>query len=213
MPIFDQATVSKDRRLLLIRQALDIRRTEVREEGKRRLSDSASFAVLRIANILGKPRASMVLPEPGDWWESTLELEDFLLTAASDGSFTLLQGQPAKIAAPTHIGKKTAANALETLEMRYRCPLNIVRPAESPIFEEALRYLMVVDRAERVDGLCDQLRWILLNLVALRCRVAPDIRGLDVLNVFWERQLKPWPQTMLAWSLLGSYDAALGSFA
>ncbi|HWE84413.1 MAG TPA: hypothetical protein VG267_05680 [Terracidiphilus sp.] len=166
-----------------------------------------------ILEKLTQESAATALPRGNDPSPS-LAFEEALLTFASGLISADVIIAPGPAAAPAKITKKGAAEAVAALRARYACPLAFAGKAEKETYEEALRYLMVADRAQPpASAVAEELRWILLNLVALRVRIEPELRGLDALNFFWESLARPWPVTDLAWAFLANYHAALEAFA
>jgi hypothetical protein len=193
---------------MLLSEALGHRRREVKKEFEstpRRLFEAE---VAAIARVLGKQRSPISLGG-ALWYESPKDVEPILLAVASDQPLSLGSAEVSLTAFPTMIRKKEIQAALNLAATRYACPVNFLHPSERQAYEEVLRFLMVVDRAQLVGESEERLRWLLLNLVALRCRVIRDLRGLDLLNYYWEKLVRPFPDSALVWSFFSNYDAAL----
>lgn len=155
------------------------------------------------------------LPEC-DWWDTNLDFEDALAAAATGRPVVLTPTRISLEAAPGRIISCAAAAVSSAIVARYSCPWNIVRLSENAFAEEALRYLMVADRARSgVNADPERLRWVLLNLLAIRSQILPDLRFLDALNYFFEQLSRPWAvsdlNARLAAAFLGNYAAALES--
>lgn len=205
----DTLSPPSDKRTILLREALKARRNEVEEQFKRYQLFSLHPALDEIAFVLGKQRTTVsVFPETS-WYESLLSLELILLAAAADKPFVAIPGRCSVDASLASIRKNQIPLAIDKILQRFSCPLNFIQPSEWKFSEECLRYLMVVDRVRPVEPTEERLRWLLLSLLALRCRAVRDIRALDVLNYFWERLPRPLPESTFAWSFFGNYDAAL----
>jgi hypothetical protein len=103
--------------------------------------------------------------------------------------------------------KLSGKDRVDTLCVRYRCPLNIGAESESEIAEELLRQLMVVDRAKLKAEAEIEVDDILLklNLTGVRARLKRDLRFLDALNCFYELPLRSLvrlrrnPHLLAAW--------------
>jgi hypothetical protein len=198
-----------DRRAILLEKALKARRGEVAVQFSRFHLYSSRPELDEIALVLGKPRKTISVAPEISWSQSTLSMELFLLAAATDRSLFASPGRSSVDSGFATIRRNEALLAIDKILLRYSCPLNIVQASEGSFFEECLRYLMVIDRVQPVGRPEERLRWLLLTLVALRCRTIRDIRALDVLNYFWEQLPRPLPDSTVVWSFFGNYDAAL----
>jgi hypothetical protein len=97
------------------------------------------------------------------------------------------------VVAPTQLSsvafkRLSSKNRVETLSLRYRCPLNIGGEGESEIAEKLLRQLMLTDRIKLEKGTEFDVDDILLklNLIAVAAPFKHDLRFLDALNYFYE---------------------------
>ena len=142
------------------------------------------------------------------WMDCKAGLAECLLSIAT--------GEPIEcrpvVVAPTHLSSvafKTLSSKdrVETLSLRYRCPLNIGGEDESEMAEELLRQLMVSDRVKLETGAEFEVDDILLklNLVAVAAPFKRDLRFLDALNYFYElphhslSRLRRNPRLLAAW--------------
>ena len=145
------------------------------------------------------------------WMDSKAGLAECLLAIGT--------GQPmgcwAAVVAPTPLSfaafqQLSSKDRVETLSLRYRCPLNIGGEGESAMAEELLRQLMVTDRAKLETGAEFDVDDILLklNLVAVAAPFKRDLRFLDSLNYFYELphrslcRLRRNPRLLAAWLCL-----------
>ena len=106
--------------------------------------------------------------------------------------------------------KLSSKERVETLSLRYRCPLNIGGEGESEMAEELLRQLMVSDRVQLETEAEFDVDDILLklNLVAVAAPFKRDLRFLDALNYFYElphralSRLRRNPRLLAGWLCL-----------
>lgn len=189
-------------------EALGQRRREVQREFDGACIGASEPDPAAIARVLGKSRAPISL-SGYRWYGSAMGMESSLFAFAADQPVPLTGAAASPAAFPAMIRKKEIQAASNLVDTRYACPVNFLHPTEGRVYEEVLRFLMVVDRAQLMGEIEERLRWLLLNLVALRCRTIRDLRGLDVLNYYWENLFRPLPQSALVFSFIGNYDACL----
>lgn len=203
-------SIPEEERKALLNEALQRRRRELKAEAPNLLRNVATPASAQVLRTLGGERLPWPFQEDR-WWRSPRNFEENLVDLARDEfsvlTATSFPGPPMDL----KISRKSSDRALLFIMDRYACPHNIIHGSESELVEELLRFLMVVDLAKE-PAVNLRLRWVLLNLLAIRFRVRGDLRILDALNYFWEN-ISPgsWHSCEWAPACLGNYDAALAA--
>jgi hypothetical protein len=184
-----------DTRRTILHAALLHRRAELRKdwghlisaEGLKQLGSTAA----KVAEFLSGEDAvhDRLMTAVGQWTDCDVSLPESLI---SIGLGEKIECRPlaAKPTAFTcaDFKKLSGKDRVETLRIRYRCPLNIGAESESEIAEELLRQLMVADRARlKAEAEFDVDDVLLkLNLTAIRAGMKRDLRFLDAHNYFYE---------------------------
>jgi hypothetical protein len=184
-----------DRRKEILREALLLRRAELRKSWKHFISaeglESLGSLASNVEAFLSgqgsihdwRPVATI------KWINCDASFLDCLRAIALVGKveYRPLNATPPCLS-PLHLNKLSNNERLKTLCDRYRCPLNIGTASEVDVGEELLRQLMVPDRAKLDAGEEFDVDIILLklNLVGIRAMITRDLRFLDALNYFYE---------------------------